>query len=113
VIALCEGGARVLLGRDLSVGGMRVESGGDLEAGQIVSLALHGSPLPHPVVVRARVVRRGLSRESVLRFVELDDAMRDLLAQLVEGQPEIESLGPDRGGVRRTVVTTLFAEDSP
>ena len=43
VIALFEGGARVLLGRDLSVGGMRVESGGDLEGGQIVSLALYGS----------------------------------------------------------------------
>jgi len=110
VIALFEGGARVLLGRDLSVGGMRVESGGDLEGGKVVSLALYGSPLANPLVVRARVVRRGLSRESVLRFIDLDDAMRDLLAKLVAEQPEIESLGPERGASKRTVVTTLFGE---
>ncbi|HME72974.1 MAG TPA: PilZ domain-containing protein [Myxococcota bacterium] len=111
IIALFEGGARVLLGRDLSVGGMRVESDGDLEGGQIVSLALHGSSLANPVVVRARVVRRGLSRESVLRFIELDDATRDLLAKLVAEQPEIESLGPEGGASGRTVVTTLFREE--
>jgi hypothetical protein len=111
VIALFEGGARVLLARDLSLGGMRVESGGDLEAGQILSLALHGRSLATPVVVRARVVRRGLARESILRFVELDDATRDLLGKLVAEQPEIESLGPERGGSRRTIVTTLLSEE--
>jgi hypothetical protein len=110
VIALFEGGARVLLGRDLSLGGMRVEAGGELEGGQIISLALHGSSLVNPLVVRARVVRRGLSRESVLRFIDLDDATRDRLAKLVAEQPEIESLGPERGGARRTLVTTLFGE---
>jgi hypothetical protein len=110
VIALFEGGARVLLGRDLSVGGMRVESGGNLEAGQIVSLALHGSSLANPVVVRARVVRRGLSRESVLRFIELDDMTRELVAKLVAEQPEIESLGREGGSSGRMVVTTLFGE---
>jgi len=112
VIALSADGARVLLGRDLSVGGMRIESGVDLENGQVVSLALHGRPLTHPVVVRARVVRRGLARESVLRFIDLDDAQRERLAQLVAEQPEIESLGPQRGGTRRTVVTTLFGDGS-
>jgi len=112
VIALCADGARVLLGRDLSVGGMRIESGVDLENGQIVSLALHGRPLIHPMVVRGRVVRRGLARESVLRFIDLDDAERALLAQLVAEQPEIESLGPHRGRTGRTVVTTLFGDGS-
>jgi hypothetical protein len=110
VIALCADGARVLLGRDLSVGGMRIESGADLENGQIVSLALHGRPLTHPMVLRARVVRRGLARESVLRFLDLDDAMRELLARLVAEQPEIESLGSERGRTGRTVVTTLFGD---
>jgi hypothetical protein len=110
VIALFEGGARVLLGRDLSLGGLRVESGGSLEAGQIVSLALHGSSLANPLVVRARVVRRGLSRESVLRFIELDDATRGLVAKLLAEQPEIESLGREGGSFRRTLVTTLFEE---
>jgi hypothetical protein len=110
VIALFEGGARVLLGRDLSLGGMRVESGGDFESGQLISLALHGSSLANPLVLRARVVRRGLARESVLRFVDLDDATRDRLAELVAEQPEIESLGPERAGARRTIVTTLFGD---
>jgi hypothetical protein len=109
VIALFAGGARVLLGRDLSLGGMRVESGGDFESGQLISLALHGSALAGPLVVRARVVRRGLARESVLRFVDLDDATRDRLAKLVAEQPEIESLGPEREP-RRTIVTTLFRD---
>jgi len=90
-----------------------VGSGSDLEAGQIVSLALHGRPLTHPVIVRARVVRRGLARESVLRFVDLDDAKRELVVQLVAEQPEIESLGPERGARGRTVVTTLFGEEPP
>jgi PilZ domain len=111
VIALFEGGARVLLGRDLSVGGMRVESGGGLEGGQIVSLALHGSSLANPLVVRARVVRRGVSRESVLRFIDLDEATRELLAKLVAEQPRIESLGPKRRTSGRTIVTTLFGEE--
>jgi hypothetical protein len=112
VIALVEqGGARVLFGRDLSVGGLRLESGGDLEGGQVVSLALHGRPLVNPLVVRARVVRRGLARESVLRFIDLDDATRGLLAKLVAEQPEIESLGPERGVSGRTIVTTLLGEE--
>ncbi|HBZ72304.1 MAG TPA: hypothetical protein DEP35_22250 [Deltaproteobacteria bacterium] len=65
----------------------------------------------NPLVVRARVVRRGLARESVLRFIDLDDATRGLLAKLVAEQPEIESLGPERGVSGRTIVTTLLGEE--
>ncbi len=107
VIALSEAGARVVLGRDLSVGGMRLEAAADLEHGEVLTVALHGAPLDGPLVVRARVVRRGVSRESVLRFIELDDVAREALGKLVADGPEIESLGPQSGISRRTVVTTV------
>jgi hypothetical protein len=107
VIALSDAGARVVLGRDLSIGGMRLEAGPRLEHGELLSVALHGAPLDAPLVVRARVVRRGVSRESVLRFIELDAVAREALGKLVADGPEIESLGPQSGVSRRTVVTTV------
>ena len=57
VVALGDQAARVLIGRDLSVGGMRVDRAPNLEPGQGLQLAIHVSAGETPLVVRAEIVR--------------------------------------------------------
>jgi hypothetical protein len=108
VIALAESGARVLLARDLSSGGLRVEGAPGLAPGARVRVALHGSPLPGALVLSARVTRRGVAGDLVLRFEDVDAATSERLAKLLADQPEIEALGPGRGGTRRRLVARLL-----
>jgi hypothetical protein len=111
VIALAESGARVLLARDLSLGGLRVEAAAGLTPGARVDVALHGSPLPRPLVLRARVIRRGVTGDVVLRFDALDAAAREWLTKLLADQPEIEALGPVRAPSRRRLVARLLGSE--
>ncbi len=45
------------MGRDLSMGGMRIEPHPGLEMGKTLRLAIYGAPREEPFIVRARVVR--------------------------------------------------------
>jgi hypothetical protein len=111
VIALAETGAKVLLARDLSAGGLRVEAGSGLATGSLVSVALHGSPLSAPLVLKARVVRRDGAGSAVLRFEDVDTEARERLEKLLADQPEIECLKPGRASARRRVVTRVIGSD--
>jgi hypothetical protein len=90
VIALGDGGARVLLGRDLSLGGMRVEAREGLRPGQQFRVALHALPGEVPLVIDAETVRDdgcGLA----LRFRNVSDAARLHLAKLVDQLPALSA----------------------
>jgi hypothetical protein len=71
MIALVEEATRVLMGRDITIGGMRVSPNPLLAVGMDLSLAVHAGDRETPLVVRARVYRDEGERGMVLRFHEL------------------------------------------
>jgi hypothetical protein len=98
----------VLLGRDLSVGGMRVEYHPNLRIGDLLQLAIYASPREEPVVVKARVIQDagdgiGLSFENV------DAALGERLERIVARLPSIESLQAGEGAGLGSVVSRVLS----
>lgn len=73
VIALAEDATRVLLGRDISLGGMRVDPNPELGPGDRLRLAIHVRARSEPLVVSARVIRDDGEQGLVLEFQSLSD----------------------------------------
>jgi hypothetical protein len=101
VLALGGEAARVLLGRDLSAGGMRVDPHPDLRVGDELELALHLGVRRDPLVVRARVDRDDGEEGFVLVFHELEAPARDELERMLALLPMIEmpESGEETGGL--------------
>ncbi len=101
VIALGDEAARVLVGRDLSLGGMRVEPDRALRVGETLRLALHGGDAESPAVVEAHVVRDEAERGYVLRFANLSERERCYLESLLERLPGLSepTAGPTGAGL--------------
>lgn len=93
VIALGEEAARVLIGRDISVGGMRVDANPLIEVGREFQLAVHVGDRPLPLVLPARVHRDDGERGAVLVFHDLAPEARDCLVGMIEQLPLVESGG--------------------
>jgi hypothetical protein len=87
VIALGEQAARVLLGRDLSMGGMRVDPHPALSLGDDLQIALHVGPGTEPLVVRARVERDDGEEGLVLQFRDLSAGAAEYLGKIVDFLP--------------------------
>ena len=94
VVTLGEEAARVVMGRDLSTGGIRIEPHGAIERGQRLALALHGGGLAVPLVVRGVVIRDDGDAGLVIRFDTLSPAQTDALGKIVAGLGCIETIGP-------------------
>ena len=107
VIALGEEAARVLIARDLSLGGLRVERGVPLQVGERVRLALHGGDDGLPLVVAAVVVRDDGERGFVLRFARLREEGRRYVERLLEGLPVLSD-GSAGGEGESLVVSELL-----
>jgi hypothetical protein len=82
--------ARVLLGRDISISGMRVDRDALLVLGQDVRLAIHVTSLDAPLVVTARVHRDEGGRGMLLRFHALSPEETRHLTALVDSLPAVE-----------------------
>jgi len=81
LVALGSDGARVLVGRDLSPSGIRVDPNPFLCEGEFLTLALpwrEGLPL----VVKARVLRHDGERGLVLRFDELSEETAEIVERM-------------------------------
>jgi hypothetical protein len=108
VIALGEAATRVLMGRDISLGGMRVSPNPLLVVGQNVRLAIHVSDQDVPLVVTARVHRDDGERGVVLRFHQLEPGCSRLLDRMLEALPVTEPDGADpHAGL---IVSEILAE---
>jgi hypothetical protein len=83
VIARGAGRPRVLLGRDLSLGGMRVEKAAGLAAGEELQLALHSHAGEVPLVLRARVLRTGEAGDAALEFLAVSPFQRVALEKIL------------------------------
>ena len=105
VVALGEQAARVLIGRDLSVGGMRVDRAPNLEPGQILQLAIHVTAGETPLVVRAEILRDDGERGFALRFCNLSTPAERYLAKMVGSLPVLEAGDePGRGLVVSEII---------
>jgi hypothetical protein len=92
VIAMCPEATRVLVGRDLSQGGMRVDPHPKLAVGDSARLAIYADPADDPFVVEARVARDDGERGLALQFECMDRHAERQLEELVGALPGIESL---------------------
>jgi hypothetical protein len=98
IVALSDEAARVLIGRDLSVGGMRIDSTPGLALGDRLKVAVHVRPYGQPLVVSAEIVRDDGPAGMALRFVELSPEARAYLEEMVGALPSIiESDGSREG----------------
>jgi hypothetical protein len=92
VFALKEEADRVLMGRDISVGGMRVDPHTGIAVGDSFELALYGAASEEPLIVEAVVERDDGDRGLALRFDKVDPATAARLERFVAGLPPIEPL---------------------
>ncbi len=104
VTALCGGGESVILGRDLSIAGMRAERIPELPVGTELELAIYGGAGAEPVLVKAVVARDDGELGTVFHFMEMAEWERPRLEAIVNAGSEIQSLSGDAAG-DRVVVT--------
>jgi len=92
IVAEGEAGPFVLIGRDLSAGGMRIERHPDLHVGDRFRVALHGPAPAEPIVVMAEIVRDdGASGFGVIFEGTKKDELTEL-EKMVACLPDVESL---------------------
>ena len=85
-------GPVVLIGRDLSPGGMRIERLGLLGLGDRFRVALHGPTLSEPIVVDAEITRDDGDAGFALVFDAVGAEVALELEKLVACLPDVESL---------------------
>jgi hypothetical protein len=90
VIALGAEAVRVLIGCDISLGGMRVDPHPDVSVGDELQIALHVSAPEEPLVVRARVTRDDGEQGLVLRFYDLSESSQAYLRRMVDFLPILD-----------------------
>ena len=105
---------RVLVGRDLSTGGMRIERLPDLEIGDRLHLAVYGRRGEEPLLIWATVARDDGDEGMGVVFDELHPIVAETLEKLVAALPAVESLRGDEADAMGTVVSEILdAVDGP
>jgi hypothetical protein len=94
----------VLLGRDLSRGGMRVERHPALQVNDSVRLAIEGAPNDEQLLVHARVRRDDGDQGFALQFESFESGCEEHIATLVESLPAIETLSGQQTGAGQGIV---------
>lgn len=106
--AFGERAMRVLVARDLSMGGMRVQRESGLTIGDRLHLAIYGSADEEPFLVWASVDRDDGDRGLMLAFDPMPPAIAEQLDQVVLNLPAVESLHDDEAHAMGTVVTEIL-----
>lgn len=101
---------RVLVGRDISVLGMRVESNPDLAIGDRLHLAIYGDPGEEPFLVWATVARDDGEKGMEIAFDELHPVVAAQLEKLVAALPAVESLHDDETEAMGTVISEMLSK---
>jgi len=89
IVALGDEAARVLIGRDLSVGGMRIDATPGLSKGDRLKVAVHVRPDGQPLVVSAEITRDDGADGMALRFVDLSTEASTYLEEMLFALPNI------------------------
>jgi hypothetical protein len=103
----------VLVGTDLSLGGMRIEAHPGIARGQRLRIALQPSPAAGPIVIGAEVLRDEGPRGLVLRFVDVPESTQSALRRLLGAVAEVQRAKDDRSGEsERLVLGRLLSDDT-
>jgi hypothetical protein len=102
---------RVLVGRDISVLGMRVEATPDLAIGDRLHLAIYGDPGEEPFLVWATVARDDGEKGIQIAFDELHPVVAAQLEKLVAVLPAVESLNDDEAEAMGTVISEMLQSE--
>jgi hypothetical protein len=106
--AFGERALRVLVGRDLSAGGMRVERHTDLWLGDHLQLAIYGDAGEAPMLIWGHVERSDGDDGMVIRFDPLDESVQARLERLVSNLPAVESLQEGEAEALGTVLGEIL-----
>lgn len=98
---------RVLVGRDLSVGGMRIQAQPDLEVGDRLHLAIYGEAGEDPLLVWGCVVRSDADHGLAIRFDPVGGEAEARLERLVASLPAVESLHDSEAEAMGTVLSEI------
>ena len=101
---------RVLVGRDLSVGGMRIERLPALEVGDRLHLAVYGSADEAPFLVWGTVTRDDGDAGMGVVFDPLEPEVARRLERLVAALPAVESLRDGEAEAMGTVVSEILPD---
>jgi hypothetical protein len=99
---------RVLVGRDLAVGGMRIDPLPGLQLGDRLHLAIYGEAGESPFLVWATVCRDDGERGMALAFDELPSDVAQRLERLVGSLPAVESLHDSEIQAMGTVMSEIL-----
>lgn len=108
VVALDEQAARVVVGRDLSFGGMRIDPNPALRIGDVLKVALHAGAEAVPIVVLAAVDRDEGEAGLVLVFSELAAGQRERLEKILAAASAIQSADVEDGSSGSLIVGELL-----
>jgi hypothetical protein len=108
VPAFGERAMRVLVARDLSVGGMRVERPVGLALGDRLHLAIYGSAGEDPTLVWATVARDDGPEGFALVFDGVSREAAERIEKVLVGLPAVESLHGDEARAMGSVVTEIL-----
>jgi hypothetical protein len=101
---------RVLVGRDLSVGGMRIEPLPGLRKGDRLHLAIYGEAGEAPFLVWGTVTRDDGAAGMAISFDALDSAIGERLERLVGSLPAVESLHDTEAQAMGTVMSEILPD---
>lgn len=106
VIALGTEAGKVLVGRDISIGGMRVDPHPELLLGDELKIGLHLRAREKPLVVDAQVARNDGERGLVLQFHGLSGEAESYLRSMVNFLPilAVRPPGQDESGLVLTEI---------
>ncbi len=98
----------MLVARDLSMGGMRVDQCSGLELEDRLHLAIYGNANEEPLLVWATVARDDGEEGMALVFDEVHASLAQKLEAIVADLPAVESLHDDEVHAMGTVVTEIL-----
>ncbi|MBW2267161.1 MAG: PilZ domain-containing protein [Deltaproteobacteria bacterium] len=106
--AFGERAMRVLVARDLSIGGMRIDHESGLAIGDRLHLAIYGAADEEPFLVWASVDRDDGDRGLLLAFDPIPPAIAQQLEQVVVNLPAVESLHNEDAHSMGSVVSEIL-----
>jgi hypothetical protein len=111
IVALGDAATRVLLGRDISLGGMRIDAHSGLRLGDRLRIALHAGGRSEPVMIDATVQRDDGVHGLVLGFGEVAGATRAGLEGLIAHLPVL-AMDDDGDTATGLVVSEIVERDA-
>lgn len=110
VVTVDDEATRVLLCRDISIGGMRVEPNDSLVPGDDLLVAVHIGARSEPMVVNARVTRDDGEKGLVLSFYDISRECENYLNKMVGQLPDLANSDNADGSTNQNVIVSEIVE---